>query len=140
MIDLTGARTAVQELMGQSCEITFDPLATADDEFDPETGQVTPSEPEDIYEGPCLITPENIQPRHFLQDPTGIEQAHQMYRVRLPFDSPQVPIGAQVTCVASVTDQQLIGRTFRVRDVDLTGFLIWRKLRAELVKTVWDTN
>lgn len=127
-IDLSGARATFEELMVDTCAISKNPSNSRDATFDETTGDyVAGSDPvTSVYTGKCKVTEIQYKTGTPLEI-AGAPKNIKYYRVSLPADSPEVPIGAAVGIVTSL-DPQLVGRVLRVDSVVETTYRVARRL------------
>lgn len=99
--------------------------------FDPVTGAVTQDAPTVLYEGGCLIQPEDRQsrPANLVMDTVQISR----YRVAVPIEQTDPATDDHVVVTAS-GDPLLAGTTLRVVDTQRASFNPWRVLVCELVQ------
>jgi len=100
--------------------------------FDPDTGEITPDSPADIYEGEALVY--SAQSRdsgpQFGQD----DRSLRLWYVLVPTTVTDVMRGDEIeVTTASVEDQVLIGRTLRVVTFDL-GNKVAHRIQAEEIE------
>jgi hypothetical protein len=112
-VNLATARRLVEKQMTDSCQVERDRAGYYDDVLDMGTGQLLkrPLTPEVVWSGPCLVAPTSVG--------QTVEGARVMerrgYRVRLPYDSPQLLRGDRLT-ITSSADDQLLGRVLVLND------------------------
>lgn len=136
--DLDPAREAVERLMDDTCTITaFD----GREALDPDTGVVVRFPGEEIYGadtlgsddrelgGMCKIRPDNAI--HQDDNRGGSPQRVGAYILTLPWDAPEIPLGATATITSSRRDPQLVGREYTVTTVHRSTMLIQRRIRVE---------
>lgn len=142
--DLSVARVVVEALMDDTCVITRDEEKFSDDVLDPVTGRLTPPTPDTItvYDssttgaegralgGRCKVSPQNTQPSERLEG--GAEVNARMYNGSIPWDAPMPKIGDLLLIASSYRDPQLVGKTFKVQSVEVSTFLVSRRMQLEL--------
>jgi hypothetical protein len=127
--DLSFARRLATELMTDTCIITTDP-GVSDDIFDFETGTLTKGTPTVIYEGACMVNARSrpIGSRAGAIDYEGGAPATiQLPEVKIPFDAPEPPVGANVQ-VTDSQDAAAVGDRYVIRDVGFGTYAPWRVL------------
>lgn len=131
-MDLTGPLAAAtayaRRLQNASCVITRADTS-AGPTLDSETGELTGTDPAEVYDGPCLVLPVGAsQVAEFGDRPTSLRQ----YNVTLKGLSEDVHVEDLVT-VASDADPILDGLELRVLDVKKSALPTNRRLVAEEV-------
>jgi hypothetical protein len=101
-------RRLAESLMTSQCRV----FRRGANETDLETGEVTSSDAETVFEGPCRVKPANNQAD--AQDVGGIEVTRFDYIVSIPFAAFGVTTGDRLTVTAS-PDASLIGIELEVR-------------------------
>ena len=104
-------------------EATIERPGTGDPVLDPETGQLTPPPPTQLYSGPCLI-------RGVTWEGTNVEAGEDDVRLRVfqakfPVDTPG-DVYDIVRPTASTYDESLVGRRFWITDAGRDGWQIAR--------------
>jgi hypothetical protein len=127
--DLTFARLQATSLMTDECVITTDP-GTSNDGFDYDTGIVIPGTPQTLYTGVCMII-SRARPTGTRAGILDYEGGHpaviQIPEIRIPFDAPEVPIGANIVITAS-QDPTTVDHRYVVRDTNYGTYIPWRVL------------
>jgi len=128
--DLSGAVTAVEELMDDTCTITRDAFGSDGEELDEDTLELaTPDTPTLIYSGPCFVTASNIGSTPV--DRVGLHHTLTRFAGNIPIASPEIEVGDVFTVTGSRRDAELVGRVFRVTEVVASTFAVMRKVRLE---------
>lgn len=117
--------------MLDTCLITREAVAEPDPaDYDVETDTWGPAAPDVVvYDGRCQVQLRDVQG---LVDEQGGEQVSRMrFVVKLPTSAAGARVGDRVTLVTSWADPELVGRTFRVRDLFHKSFATARRLVVE---------
>lgn len=103
-------RRWAESLMVDQCAIrrTTGPAG----ELDPNTGEKTPAPTETIYSGKCKV--QTYEAHESKPDAGEHVWTVQRYSVHIPVSSPAVAVDDRIEITAAVTDDHLIGRTYRV--------------------------
>lgn len=142
--NVDAARAAAESLMVDEIVIKVDPKGTTNAAMDPDTLKITqpPGEPADVYDvtttgnggrellGKARILPGAAQPH--ADRVGGTSYIERPYRVSIPWDAPEIPVGAVVEVVAAQHDPDLAGKTLTVRSAPVHSFVVTRQLVAEL--------
>lgn len=130
--DLSVARVMVEALMDDTCTITRDPEQFSDDVLDTVTGRLVPPNPDtiSIYEGRCKVSPQRTQSSE--RQEGGVDVYARKYNGSIPWNSPMPVIGDLLLITSSYRDPQLVGKVFRVQSVEVSTFLVSRKMQLEL--------
>ena len=122
-------RGQAESLMVDTCTITGP--GDGDGTLDEDTGIVTPPTGVELYDGPCRVQAQNVQPANPTVGET--EFTTLAYIVSVPISVVDVPVGATVTITASALDADLVGRVFSVTGAVHKTHLTARRLVCEEV-------
>jgi hypothetical protein len=142
--DLSTAREAVEALMDDTCEISWDAQGVGDDVLDEETGDLLAPDPDSglVYDattlgdggrelgGRCKVASIGRDPRTTTEG--GVAVLTGLYNGSIPWDAPVPPVGATFKITSSRRDPDLVGQEFIVKDVAFGTFLISRKMTLEI--------
>jgi len=98
--------------------------------WDPEDGP-TPTDPDTpLYQGPARIqaTRNSSQPRDVAAQPVTVRP----YKIAIPYDAPDLPVGARATVNAHPSDAHVIGKVLTVTEVVYGDLAIERVFYASL--------
>jgi hypothetical protein len=128
--DVEFGRHVAEEAMADLCRILRDPPGALDDVLDRTTGRLTRPAGDEVivYEGPCLITETALDARRA----EGGRTAHyRAWRMRVPMAAPLAQEGDRVLMLVCRRDSALVGRRFRVGDVNMSSVGVTRRLMLE---------
>jgi hypothetical protein len=133
-LSLRPGQTFIENSMIDNCSITRDVQQNQEDLLDVTTGTLI--KPTDatttIYTGKCIFK----RPARTLPAVVGGETVDEPdYKVLLPKDSPVPRIRDVVTCNASVNDDYLVGRVFRVLDTEGGSYQTYRSAYVKDITT-----
>lgn len=98
--------------------------------WDPDHG-VTPGDPAaPVYDGPARVQAvrNSAQPR----DVAGQQVTVRPYKIAIPYDAPDLPVGARATVNAHPSDTHIIGKVLSVTEVVYGDLAIERVFYADL--------
>lgn len=130
MSDLTQAQDFAESQLVDRCRVDRDVGGFADDTLDLATGKlVRPAwDVNTIYVGPCLL---GAVPRGTGDvEPGGIHSSLR-YRIRFPFDSPELALGDVVEITES-PNAQIVGMVLRVDEILASGRIVTRRYHCHL--------
>ncbi|MFD3667179.1 DUF6093 family protein [Streptomyces sp. NPDC058672] len=113
MLDQAGiARFAERHLMPDTVQVT---RGSGEDVFDPETGDLIPAEPSQVYAGQAGLYghQERIRSKDRGHEGAWVQEVRAGYRLLLPLAAPEVWENDSVL-VVEARDEQAVGRTYRV--------------------------
>ena len=122
-LDLSAAQEVIEDLLRDAGIVWRDPQGSDDDVLDEETGIWAPPDGDldKIYEGPLKVghTSEEGDPKDL---------------VSLPLSSPTILKGDWVQITGAYRDPELVGKWFRVQDVQWSTYAVSRKLEVQTVR------
>lgn len=99
--------------------------------WDPIDGPTDPTDPgAPIYDGPARVEAirNTAQPR----DAVGQQVTVRPYKVSLPWDAPDLPVGTRITVDAHTADLRVVGKVLTVTAGVYAGLGVERVLHADL--------
>ncbi len=108
---LARGRAAALAMMVDTCSIRRRTGETTDDN----TGVITPTYDDPLYEGPCRVQQTGTQAS--AQQPGEAYVLMLRLEVQLPMTVVGLEVGDEIEITASAHDPDLVGRTFLVRDL-----------------------
>lgn len=127
--DLTAARATAATVFDTTVRITFDQQGDTDDVRDPDTGALTPPDPDavTVWTGDVMLRPD--RQTRAAQRTAGQSLSDDGYHARLPGDAPEIPLSAVVTVLASESRPRLVGRTLVVIKIDDGSMAVTQTIR-----------
>ena len=116
-------------MMLDTCTITA--LGEGDPVLDEDTGIVEPPVGDEIYDGPCRVQANALQPANPVVGET--EYTTLTFTISVPVSVTGVEVGAVVTVTASQLDPDLVDRSFTVTGLVHKTYLTARRLVCEEV-------
>lgn len=108
---LTRGRAAAEALMQDTCTIRRPSGTTTD----PDTGVITPTYGDPLYEGKCRVQMAGAQAA--AQQPGEAYLLMLRLEVQLPMSVTGLEVDDEITITASTHDPDLVGRVFLIRDL-----------------------
>lgn len=99
--------------------------------WDPIDGPITPGDPgTPLYDGPARVQAvrNSAQPR----DAAGQQVTVRPYKIAIPYDAPDLPVGARAAVNAHPSDTHIIGKVLTVTEVVYGDLAIERVFYASL--------
>lgn len=130
--DLEAGRLAVEALMDDECVILRNADWHYDDEFDPDTGELAPPDPEweELYAGPCKVR--QVSERDRREGGADLSTATHIGAIPVGGEE-DIHRGDVLRVTDSRRDPLLIGREFTVRTIYYGTFTIQRRFGLETV-------
>jgi hypothetical protein len=131
-LDLSFAQAKLEDLMEDSCTITFDVEGANDGDIDPTTFERIhqPGAVEELYSGRCSFRMTSATE----QSDGGSMAVLVSGVVKVPLDCPLIPNGSVVEITGSERDAEQIGRLLRVTGPLAGTFRLSRQMLVEAVE------
>ncbi len=133
--NLSMGETFIEGFMTDECLITRDPEGGGDDDYDWNTGEITPPTPDfvTIYSGKCNYKWINARDLEF--EIQGQDEFRKVYKVMVPIDVDNLKVGDVFQLTSVRRDELLLGIPMRVAQVVGSTNYTYRQFYAEHYST-----
>lgn len=125
-------RRRVGKLMTETCVITRPAGRYAKGTMNETTGEVTPPEPEVIYEGNIYVSPTGVQAD--ITPVAGLDASKKEYYGGIEYSAPTLRPGDEVEITAS-ENPRLLGNHYEITSIDEGSISIWQLCKMKRLET-----